>query len=187
MNDAFMEDNEIINRCLCGDTEAFEGIVTRYQEPVLALCWSIMRNAEEARDAAQDAFAQAFCHLSGYDPNRSFKNWLYSIAYHKCLDKIRKNKSFSLYLRKSGTGAWTDDPDPDLSPPAGFSDELGALLDKLKDKERMALLLNARDGYSAVEIAEVLRCAESTARVYIHNARRKLRKWLKEKSIVPSV
>lgn len=187
MNDAFMEDNEIISRCLRGDTEAFEGIVTRYQEPVLALCWSIMRNAEEARDAAQDAFAQAFCHLSGYDPNRSFKNWLYSIAYHRCLDKIRKNKSFSLYMQKSQAETWREDSARDPSPMPGFSDRLNRLLDKLKDRERVALVLSARDGYSSVEIAEIFCCAESTARVYIHNARRKLKKWLKEKPIVPRV
>ena len=179
-----MEENEIISRCLNGDTEVFEMIVTRYQEPLMALCWSILRNPEEARDATQDAFVQALRHLDRYDRSRSLKNWLYSIAYHRCLDKIRKEKSFMHYMRKGGAlqhphGAGGDqDPDPD------FSDGINRLLGRLPDRERIALLLKVRDGYTAVEIAQIFDCAESTARVYLFNARRRLRKWLKEKQDV---
>jgi len=106
MNDTFMEENAIITRCLNGDTEAFEMIVTRYQEPLMALCWNILRNPEEARDTTQDTFVQAFRHLNRYDQVRSLKNWLYSIAYHRCLDKIRKHKSFLRNSRMRSNGSW---------------------------------------------------------------------------------
>ena len=180
MNDTFMEENEIITRCLNGDTEAFAMIVTRYQEPLMALCWSLLRNPEEARDATQDAFVQAFRHLGRYDPSRSLKNWLYSIAYHRCLDKIRKEKSFILYMRKGAAVEFDHGSgDSHFSNP-DFSDGINRLLGRLQDRERIALLLKVRDGYTAVEIAQIFDCAESTARVYLFNARRKLRKWMKE-------
>lgn len=52
------------------------------------------------------------------------------------------------------------------------------LLKRLGVKERLALSLSINEGYTAAETAEILHCAESTARVYVFNARRKLRKWL---------
>ena len=185
MNVTFMDENEIITRCLNGDTEAFEMIVNRYQEPLLALCWSVLRNPEEARDTTQDAFIQAFHHLGRYDPERSLKNWLYSIAYHRCLDKIRKFKSFQNYV-KIGAPAEQDPRYSDIRSPgdAEFSPEIQRQLGRLPRKERIALLLKARDGYTAGEIAQIFDCAESTARVYLFNARRKLQKWLKEKENV---
>jgi len=176
-----MEENEIISRCLNGDTEAFEMIVIRYQEPLMALCWSVLRNPEEARDATQDAFVQALRHLDRYDRSRSLKNWLYSIAYHRCLDKIRKEKSFLLYMRKSAAVEFPHDAGENQGPDLDFSEGINRLLGMLPDRERIALLLKVRDGYTAVEIAQIFDCAESTARVYLFNARRKLRKWLKEK------
>lgn len=185
MNDTFMEENAIITRCLNGDTEAFEMIVTRYQEPLMALCWNILRNPEEARDTTQDTFVQAFRHLNRYDQVRSLKNWLYSIAYHRCLDKIRKHKSFQHYLKRGapvehdqrfGNLPSSDNPE--------FSDEIQRLLGRLPQRERIALLLKVRDGYTAVEISQIFDCAESTARVYLFNARRRLKKWLKEKNDV---
>ncbi len=180
-----MDENEIITRCLNGDTEAFEMIVTRYQEPLLALCWSVLRNPEEARDTTQDAFIQAFRHLDRYDPDRSLKNWLYSIAYHRCLDKIRKHRSFQHYMKVGAPGE-RDPRSYDLlaSGDAEFSPEIHRQLERLPQRERIALLLKTRDGYTAVEIAQIFDCAESTARVYLFNARRKLKKWLKEKEHV---
>ena len=181
MNERFMEDNEIITRCLGGDSEAFEHLVLRYQNSVLALCWSILRNREEARDAAQDSFVRAFRNLQSCDQNRSFKNWLYSIATHQCLDRIRKQKSLAKYLGKNRSETWREDPVPEYSDSSGIPERMGNLLDRLKHKERAVLLLKARDGYSAGEIAEIFRCSPSTARVYLHNARRKLKRWMKER------
>jgi RNA polymerase sigma-70 factor (ECF subfamily) len=179
INDA-MDDRAIITRCLEGDTEAFETMVKRYQQPVLAMCWSVLRDREEARDITQEAFVSAFFHLDRYDMRRSFKNWIQAIAYHKCLDKLRKQSSFRRYLKKNRREDWLVDPDGSPESVSGFSEEFKAILDKLKERERIALLLKVRDGFTAAEIGEIIDCSESTVRVYLFHARNKLKKWIKE-------
>jgi len=64
------------------------------------------------------------------------------------------------------------------------SEIFSPILSKLKDKERIAISLRVNEGYSAKEIAQTLDCAESTARVYLFNAKRKLRKLLERKKDV---
>lgn len=150
----------------------------------MVLCWSILRNPEEARDTTQDALVQAFRHLDRYDPSRSLKNWLYSIAYHRCLDKIRKAKTFRLYMKNGAVAELDHDSGLSRNPDMEFSDDTNRLLERLPERERISLLLKSRDGYTAGEIAQIFGCAESTARVYLFNARRKLRKWMMEKKDV---
>jgi len=71
----------------------------------------------------------------------------------------------------------------DLATPAnpGLSRSLpSVLLEQLKAKERTALSLWANEGYTAREISEVLRCSASTARVYLFQARKKIKKILEQ-------
>lgn len=170
-----MDDLDIIERCLAGEMNAFELIVNKYQAGLISVAWSVLGNREDARDAVQDAFVQAFAHLRRFDRTRSFKNWLYGIAYKRCKDRKRKDKSMSKYLeamRKEN-----NPPDPERRSPARIEDTemFGPLMAKLKEKERLALSLKINEGYTAAEIAEVVHCAESSVRVYIFNAIRKLR------------
>jgi RNA polymerase sigma factor (sigma-70 family) len=55
------------------------------------------------------------------------------------------------------------------------------IMKRLNDKERTALSLKLNEGYLAKEIAEILNCKESTVRVYVLNAKRKLKKFLEKK------
>ena len=61
------------------------------------------------------------------------------------------------------------------------SEHFQLILRKLNEKERTALTLKLNEGYLSWEIAEILGCKESTVRVYILNAKRKLKKFLENK------
>ncbi|MGA2362972.1 MAG: RNA polymerase sigma factor [Candidatus Aminicenantales bacterium] len=204
-----MEDVEAVVRCLKGEKDAFEFLVRKYQAPLLALGANILGNLEEARDVTQDIFFLAFLKLGDFDrsrsfKNRSFKNWLYAIAVHKCIDRRRRLRNF---LRKvigpDGTaGAWVGatalrqgvdrehppeaessrEADPDGGP-AGtglFGWRMDGLLKRLSLKERTALVLSVVDGYSAAETGRIMNCSENTVRVHLFRARAKLREYVKE-------
>ena len=199
-----MEDLEAVVRCLEGETDAFEFLVRKYQAPLLALGANILGNLEEARDVAQDTFFLAFLKLGDFDRGRSFKNWLYAIAVHKCIDRNRRQRNF---LRKvvgpdGAAAAWTgataleQDPrrehpqeaedsreaDPDRGP-AGtglVGRRMDRQLGRLSLKERTALVLSAVDGYSAAEAGRIMNCSENTVRVHLFRARAKLREYRKE-------
>jgi RNA polymerase sigma-70 factor (ECF subfamily) len=181
------DDGQTIARCLAGDREAYEMIVNKYQAGVLSLAWGILGNRAEAEDAAQETFFRAYLNLQNFDRARDFKNWLYAIAYKRCLDRIREVKTEKKYRSRIAEAA--------APVTSGLETELGVeesallspLLKKLTFKERLALSLSTNEEYTAAEIAEVLRCAESTARVHLFNAKRKLRKGLERNSYVQNL
>ena len=173
-----MDDGQIIARCLAGEREAFEMIVNKYQARVLSLAWSVLGNRAEAEDTTQEAFIRAYVNLGDFDQARGFKNWLYAIAYKRCLDRLKKEKIEKKYRSRIAEATTQVSSRVEMEHSLEESAVIGLLLKKLTVKERLALSLAMNEGYTAAEIAAVLHCAESTARVYVFNAKGKLRKWL---------
>lgn len=167
---------KIIEMCLQGNRGAFEVLVKKYQSHVIALSINILGCRDEALDAAQETFIRAYIHLNRFDPERKFKTWLLSIAAKRCLDLLKKRKSILNYFLKQ-TRDFRQDAGPAYKP-LEESEIFAPLLKKMKDKERVALLLKMNENYSASEIAEVLDCSENTVRVHLFNARQKLKKAL---------
>lgn len=182
-----MDECQIIARCLAGDREAFEMIVNKYQAGVLTLAWSILGNRAEAEDAAQEAFFRAYVNLQNFDRAKDFKNWLYAIVHKRCLDRIRKLKTEKKYRSRMAGAAAPVTSVLKTEPGMEESAVLSPLLKKLTVKERLALSLSMNEEYTAAEIAGILHCAESTARVHLFNAKRKLRKGLERNSCVQNL
>ena len=74
-----------------GDRSAFMRIVEAYQRPVYNLCYRMLGgDVTEAEDAAQETFLRAYTKLNTYNPSRKFSSWLFSIASHYCIDRLRQ-------------------------------------------------------------------------------------------------
>jgi len=175
-----MNDADLIAACLAGRREEFRHIVYAYKSQVMALALNILGNREDAEDACQDTFVQVFRHLATYDPGRSFRTWIFMILHRRCLDTIRKKKRFNQFFQKAAWEAEPEEPSrPEFPVPGGVVD--AALLGALRPKERAALTLWANEGLTTAEIAAVIECAPSTARVYLFHARRKLKALIEER------
>jgi RNA polymerase sigma-70 factor, ECF subfamily len=174
-----MDEQELIAGCLGGRMEDFRMIVERYTAPAMALAMNILGNRDDAEDACQELFIQVYRNLRSYDKERSFKNWVYTILYRRCLDHLKRRRRSAELVKKMGREAVLVTPgnpgSPD--PPRHLPSEL---LENLKAKERTALCLWANEGYTAREIGEVLRCSASTARVYLFQARKKIKRVLEQ-------
>jgi RNA polymerase sigma-70 factor (ECF subfamily) len=172
-----MDDREMIQSALHGHREAFRQLMTEYTPAALALAVNILGNRQDAEDACQEAFLQVYCHLHHYNPSLSFKNWLYTILYRRCLDFLRRRRRSLGMIRK----IWTQqnprmDPRPSTSSSgSGLNPEW---LGRLSSRERAALALWAVDGFSSQEIGQALGCSSNTARVYLFQARKKIRSLL---------
>jgi len=174
-----MDEQELIAGCLRGRMEDFRMIVERYTAPAMALAMNILGNRDDAEDACQELFIQVYRHLKSYDKERSFKNWVYTILYRRCLDHLKRRRQSAELVKKMGRETVLTTPvNPGHShPPRSLPSDLLGLL---KAKERTALCLWANEGYTAQEISEVLRCSASTARVYLFQARKKIKKSLEQ-------
>jgi RNA polymerase sigma-70 factor, ECF subfamily len=177
-----MDEQELIESCLRGRMEDFRMIVERYTAPAMALAMNVLGNRDDAEDACQELFIQVYRNLKSYDKERSFKNWVYTILYRRCLDHLKRRRRSAELVKKMSretvpaTPANPGHSSPDRSLPS-------ELLEVLKAKERTALCLWANDGYTAREIGEVLRCSASTARVYLFQARKKIKKLLEQSDV----
>ena len=73
---------------LAGRVEAFEPLVRPYRQPLLGLARRMTQNMEDAKEASQETLLRAFRYMRRYDPERSFKNWLFGILVNE-VRKIR--------------------------------------------------------------------------------------------------
>ena len=83
---------ELVTRAQHGDRNAFSELVTIHARGVLNVIYRMCGDEQLAEDAAQEAFIQAWLHLSSYRPQTSLRNWLYRIAVNAATDKFRKEK-----------------------------------------------------------------------------------------------
>jgi RNA polymerase sigma-70 factor, ECF subfamily len=85
-------DEQIVERALAGDADAFGEIVRRWERRIFALTYGIMGREEDARDATQETFIAAFRNLSGFRGDAKVSSWLQRIAVNQCITRQRRAK-----------------------------------------------------------------------------------------------
>src|SRR5262245_7603300 len=83
-------DAALIRAALRGERNAFGHLVDNHKRMVFGLCVRLLRDQEEARDAAQETFMRAYASLAGFDPEHPFAPWLLRIARNHCIDLLRR-------------------------------------------------------------------------------------------------
>src|SRR2546429_3729008 len=88
-------EQRLVKQAKCGDLEAYDDLVRRYQERIYATIYHMTSNHEDANDLAQEAFIKAFHALKSFKGGSSFYTWVYRIAVNKTINflKQRKNKA----------------------------------------------------------------------------------------------
>jgi RNA polymerase sigma-70 factor (ECF subfamily) len=168
-------------------------LIVQNERAVFGLCLRFLRDREEARDAAQEAFVRAYESLASYDAALPFTPWLLRIARNHCLDLLRRGKAKPPMVRQGASAApGSDDSgrhevaDPDAQraddalEQAEGRTQLAAAIARLPDDHREALLLFHQEQLSYREIAAVLEVPIGTVMTWLHRARQKLRAELQE-------
>ena len=86
------EEHALVRKVLEGDGEAYRVLVERYQERIYYVCFGFVRNKEDARDLAQEAFVKAYRNLPRFQFRSKFYSWLSRIASNLCIDWLRRMK-----------------------------------------------------------------------------------------------
>jgi len=87
-----MDDSLAIQKCLAGDWESFRHLVEKYQGRAVGHTLAIVSNREDALDAVQEAFLDAFQALGRFDQGRQFYPWLYAILRNRCFKLLAGRK-----------------------------------------------------------------------------------------------
>jgi len=167
-----------------GDKQAFGRLVDLHKRTVFGLCLRLLREPEEARDAAQEAFARAFAALGTYDAAQPFAPWVLRIARNHCLDVLRRRIPDAQRVEL--------DADPDEGAPRELADASAARGDDVIERRELAGALeravqalppNYREvvhlfhveHLSYKEIATMLDVPIGTVMTWLHRARAKLK------------
>lgn len=85
-------DEQMVERALSGDPEAFGEIVRRWERRIFALAFGMLGREEDARDATQETFLSAFRNLRGFRGEARVSSWLHRIAVNQCITRQRRAK-----------------------------------------------------------------------------------------------
>jgi RNA polymerase sigma factor (sigma-70 family) len=156
-----------------GDREAFGALVQRFQNLAVATAWARLGDPERARDAAQDAFIDAFLHLGQLREAAAFPGWLRRIVAKHC-DRQTRRRSFPADAANAEPPA--ADPDAGAALAAGETRAwLRRAIEALPEPERLAVALHYLGGESQESVACFLELPLSTVKKRLHTARARLR------------
>lgn len=170
--------------------ERFADIVCKHQRRASQIAFHYLRDAADADEATQDAFVKAFLHIESFRPEHSFEVWFTRILVNGCLDRTRarqRRERWLLPVLESHQGK-PNVLDVAASPSAnpeqmllaeGQRIEIAEAVRRLPPQQRTVFLLCACGGHSTREAAAITDLSESTVRVHLFRAVRKLRAALK--------
>jgi len=160
-----------------GDQQAFCRLVEAYQRPVMSLTYRMLGDLEEAEDAAQETFLRAWSRLHQYNPDHKFSTWVFSIANHHCIDRLRKRRVKVVRLDDTPLAYSIQDerarPEDSLLN-AESAEEMQALVELLPPDYRTPLILRYWQDCSYQEIAEVMELSLPAVKSRLFRARQKL-------------
>ncbi len=172
-------DKELIDQTLKGDTRSFGILVERYQNFVFTIVYRMVKVREEAEEVSQDSFIKAFESLSSYRGEAKFSSWLYSIAYRKALDALRKNKKYK------ASEIIDDITEGEIDNALHFLEEkerkktIQDCILKLSEDEAAIITLYYFEDQSVREIAGITKLSEDNIKVKLYRSRKKLFSMLK--------
>ncbi len=184
-------DQQLVDRVLAGEKNAFNLLVLRYQHRVAALISRFIHDAQEVEDVSQEAFVKAYRALPLFRGDSAFYTWLYRIAVNTA-----KNHLVSRSRRPPASDVEVEEAEitdmravlRDIESPEGnlasahLKQAIVEAIEELPEDLRTAFTLREFSGLSYEDITEVMDCPVGTVRSRIFRAReaidKKIRKLL---------
>jgi RNA polymerase sigma-70 factor (ECF subfamily) len=187
-------DADLVARARQGDPAAFGELIDRHRVAVYRAALAALGSHADAEDAAQDAFLAAYRRLDGFRGDASFKTWLLTITWHQAINRRRSLVRMWRGLVESTPGSSENlgrslleqvpahAPSPEQATASGelrraIQQSIRALSPKLRD----ALLLAQSGEYRYEEIAAMLGTPTGTIKWRVAEARKTIRKRLRER------
>ena len=171
------DETTIVRKAQAGDLEAFEWLIQKHERQVLGICYHLMGNLEDAKDAAQDTFLKLHQQIGRFDYQREFTPWLLTVVRNLCRDRMRARRPMDQIDNLPLTDV-ARDPEALVR----FAEEWAILkqaIASLPERERAALEMRELEELSSAEVASRLGVTEETVRSQVWKAKAKLRRFLR--------
>jgi RNA polymerase sigma-70 factor (ECF subfamily) len=175
-----MTESEIIAGCLENKAAAQEKLYSLYSRRMMAICLRYTRSRAEAEDIFHEAFVKVFRYIRTWQGG-SFEGWMRKIFVNTAINHFRQNRKFFDHVDTAYAEsrlASTDNVVSELS-----NQELLSLVAGLPEGYRMVFNLYVVEGYSHVEIGEMLGIAEGSSKSQLSKAKNHLKKLIEDRLI----
>ncbi|MEP6802166.1 MAG: sigma-70 family RNA polymerase sigma factor, partial [Acidobacteriota bacterium] len=191
-------DIDLVRRIKAGDPDAFEQMVERYHARVYSLSYGVLRNAEDAEEATQDAFLTLFRKIGTFDDTKKFFSWFYRVALNNAYSRARRRPSLPTvaiedYLPRFRSDGHLAADFPDGGIPVDDDAALRELasraegfISELPATYRDVIWMNDVEQMAPTEIADVLEISIPAFKSRLHRARLYVRQRLTEISSPPA-
>lgn len=184
----------LLARLLEHDLAAFEELVSHFERPVYSICFRLLNDAEDARDAAQETFLKIYRGLHSFRGESGLKTWIYRIAINQAMNqqrwwkRRRRDETMSLELSRSENQDWSlgDSLQGTAASPEERAIErererrIMSALAQIKEEYRVVLMLREIEELSYEEIAETVEISIGTVKSRIARGREELRRRMKD-------
>jgi RNA polymerase sigma-70 factor (ECF subfamily) len=167
--------------------ERFSELIVRHQRRALRIAFHYLRDAADGDEAVQDAFVKAYTHLGTFREELPFEIWFTRILINGCLDRLKARRRRERWIAPPVVDAFGTERDPgEYLPARGPSPEeqvlsnerrsqLSGALARLPERQRLIFMLSHYEGRSSREVSAMTGLNESTVRVHLFRAIRRLR------------
>lgn len=177
-------DGTLVAATKSGDAQAFEELVLRHRQRVLAVAQRITNNREDAEDVAQESFHKAFLHLGAFQERSRFSTWLTRIAMNEAFMLLRRRRGVLEVLPESpddgvkfNSESFVDQsPNPEESCwRREHTQLLTEAINRLRPTIRTTIVLRDIEERSVEETAQILGTSIGAVKARHFQGRRKLR------------
>lgn len=190
-------DSELIDMFVAGSSEAFETLVTRHHARAYNIAYSLLKNSEDAKEVAQDAFVRVHRSLVNFRKDAEFTTWFYSIVQNLSRNKLRYNRRHGQNVNMSIDNPFPfsadspseekkmDLPDQKSNPSNEVSiSEMKRMmfkeLENLPETQREIFIMRNVQNMSYNEIADVMKCKLGTVKSRLFRVHKELKLRLEE-------
>lgn len=184
------EDILLVERVKSGDFVAFERLVKKYEARVYNHCLRFFKRQEDVEDVLQETFLKMYRSLDTFRGESAFSTWLFKIATNFCLMRLRKEKKvdfvsidqpmeFDGSMLERGIVDWSKNPSI-IASNEEVRKALDAAIAEIPEDKRVVLILKDVEGFSNVEIGQMLDMSVAAVKSRLHRARLQLRESLSQ-------
>ena len=174
-------DDVYVHKTVEGDVEAFNELVNRHHTKIYGLAYRMLGNSEDAQDATQETFLEAYKSIKSFRFQSQFGTWLYKVGLNTCNQIIRKAKSrnrmMDAYTEEKSVRGMTETREiPErLAIKTEQSELVQAAIDRLPPKQKEVVTLFYMQHLKYKEIAEILDCSIGTVASRLNKAMQNLK------------
>lgn len=165
-------DRELIENCMNGDRQAFEGLLIKYEKPVYNAAYRMLNSPDDARDVTQTVFLKVIENLDSYDPQYRFFSWIYRIALNESINTLKKQSRLDVLDREPV--AETSGPEEQTGSDQMSQGMQDALM-TIKAEYRTVIILKHFVDCSYEEIAQILDIPEKKVKSRLYTGRQILK------------